>query len=300
MTYYLSADTGNDSNDGSIGSPWLTIAKAHTEASDGDEIICLNSTNTYEWDFLDFTKELAIRGERVDGLGARFDADAGTNTIWSHFKNLHLENITLQNNFNAISWGGAILRTQADDISLSLLRVRFRDLYIGGRNGFQNNGIFTVQSNRNNISVSVRACTIEDSVQSSNASLGMGGMLWNYRNCPNTNLVIQDNTIAVAEYTGETAIQRIVEVGNASSSTLDMRNNIIYSAEPNAIAMVNGSTSLETAVFDNNCYYTTGAAFSNVPSGTGNITEDPLFVDLDNKNFELRPASPVIGQGVNI
>ena len=57
MIYYLNADTGDDSTgDGSSSTPWLTISKAHTEASSGDTIICQDSTAEYAFSTIIFTK----------------------------------------------------------------------------------------------------------------------------------------------------------------------------------------------------------------------------------------------------
>jgi hypothetical protein len=41
------------------------------------------------------------------------------------------------------------------------------------------------------------------------------------------------------------------------------------------------------------CFY----SFSTTPTGTGNITSDPLFVDPSNSNFNLRATSPCIATG---
>ena len=46
--------------------------------------------------------------------------------------------------------------------------------------------------------------------------------------------------------------------------------------------------------------YTDFYQVTSAPSGIGNITSDPLFVDAANGNFNLRPASPCIDTGTLI
>jgi len=74
-TYYINADTGNDSTGtGTSGAPWKTISKAHTSAAAGDTIICQDSVAAYTWGNQTFTKGLTIQGQRDNGSGAVFDA----------------------------------------------------------------------------------------------------------------------------------------------------------------------------------------------------------------------------------
>ena len=83
-TYYINADTGNDSTgDGSSGSPWLLLSKAHTEAASGDTIICQDSTATYAFTNQIFTKDLTVEGEQVDASGAVFDGN-NAEVYWVH------------------------------------------------------------------------------------------------------------------------------------------------------------------------------------------------------------------------
>lgn len=70
------------------------------------------------------------------------------------------------------------------------------------------------------------------------------------------------------------------------------KNNILHGAG-NSEAF---SSSAPT-VSSNNCFYNTSYNSSSTGLGTDNIFGDPLFVDKENGDLRLRPASPCIGAG---
>lgn len=78
---------------------------------------------------------------------------------------------------------------------------------------------------------------------------------------------------------------------HAALASVDMRkkNNIIYSTSSVAFNSGAGAPTVQ---------YNSTYNLTSVPSGTGNITADPLFVDAPNDNFNLRPTSPCIDTGV--
>jgi hypothetical protein len=66
------------------------------------------------------------------------------------------------------------------------------------------------------------------------------------------------------------------------------KNNILYGSNGSEVWNSLPVTS------SNNCYYNTSYSSSSTGLGTGNIFADPLFVDVGNKDFRLRPGSPCI------
>jgi hypothetical protein len=72
-----------------------------------------------------------------------------------------------------------------------------------------------------------------------------------------------------------------------------LNNNIFVDSGSLAYATGITTTNINTTNSHNNDWY----GFSSVPSLTGNITSDPLFVDPANNNFYLRPSSPMIDGG---
>ena len=68
-TYYLNADTGNNTTGtGTSALPWLTIAKAVTSSTTGDTIYCQNSTATYSWVLQDFVSGRTVTGQSAAGV----------------------------------------------------------------------------------------------------------------------------------------------------------------------------------------------------------------------------------------
>jgi hypothetical protein len=106
----------------------------------------------------------------------------------------------------------------------------------------------------------------------------LGGTNWLYSN---TNTDFKGNTVFLNASTGTYGI------GAAMSGA---KNNIFYATDAATIAAyniaINGS---------NNLFYQWGTGQS---GGTDNIIgQDPLFVDIANRNIQLRPSSPCIGKG---
>lgn len=299
MTYYINADTGNDTTGtGTSASPWLTISKAHTSAADGDTIVCQDATAHYTLGSQTFTKILIITGESEDGLGAIFDGAAGS-PKWTLDNSITLQKLTFEDVTYGTSWPGLLFDVSADNIDIAAYQCNFRNIKIGGRNGFQNHGLFGVGANQTGISFTFERNLLFPTIDSTLAGLGAGGILFNFRSVTSSEFIVRNNTISIGDFTGDAEIDEVMHFGNASGSTLDFRNNIVYSVESSAVSLITNNTTLASVTFTNNCYHTTGTAFTNVPSGgSNNITSDPLFVDISTDNYNLQPDSPCIDTGV--
>ncbi len=93
-----------------------------------------------------------------------------------------------------------------------------------------------------------------------------------------------------------------------SNATTIYTNNVVYNASTkgitsssgyfygNIVANSAGSIPAGSAIWDYNCFFSSGAA----PSGNGNIIADPLFTSAATGNFVLQGGSPCINTGSTV
>jgi len=288
-TFFINADTGDNGNDGSSGSPWETLAYAIDQTSVNDVIIAQDSTATYAWNnnTFNFPHALTIQGESDDASGAVFDGGAETiasavNVTGSYV----LEKITLQNAV-AVEGGGRarpFLYTYAIDWDMTFNNCAFRDLSVintGGSGGVAGGDNSIYQND-----VTFNGCLFDSwNIKTP----GAAGLVFANDSSAASTMIVQGCTI----YMTDTDIDTIVAYCNG---TFTFRNNIVYHSN----TMAWGGAGIDVETVEYNCFYGDTSAFTDIPAGTGNITSDPLFVDPANGNFKLRPASPAIDTGTLI
>lgn len=274
-TYYINADTGNDTTgDGSESTPWLTISKAHTEASGGDTIVVEDATATYTFSNLTFTKNLTIQGESDDASGAVFDA-ANASVRW---------------------------KTTAADIEITFQKLTFQ-------NGF-NNIVFYVQSSNGDFTF--ESCIFDLKIRgiyTSSCQMFSTGNL-------NANITLDGCLIKNCEkHDGSDSIAIFGNTGGYAGNTFEILNTTIYPHTDldeiieqlsqamtftwtNTIVNCQAATDYVTGSVTSDATYSCFYNVTSNPTGTGVITSDPLLVDADNDNFNLRPTSPCIDTGV--
>lgn len=291
-TWYINADTGNDTTgDGSNALPWLTISKAHTSASAGDTIVCQDSTAEYTFTDQTFTKSnLTITGEQDDASGAVFN-------------------------------GGALVKRWTDNGSGSvsgvvIQKLTLRNITTSGPGTYRNIIAFSKYVFRNNV--------VKDIIQSAaSGSTGASGIVGPYYAGAAMVLDIEIYNNVFYGLTGgsPTLMVTLLSGGGNDTGSFRFYNNTVYAdgayTTPNFFVF-STIASLGTVELKNNIFYATSSvAFvpsgtalnsyfdyndtyncTSVPSGTNNITSDPLFVDAPNDNFNLRPTSPCIDTGV--
>lgn len=262
-TYYINADTGNDTTgDGSQGNPWLTLSKANSSSTSGDTIFCQSATNAYVLiSLLTLTNKTIIGENRnqvvfttngISSSNGYFRAATGsTNTI----KNVKFYNIASSGSYNKI---------------------------------FESFGVFNFE---NCVFDTITADTIMG-VSSGTFNVSMC-LFYNFSASvffirTNAKFNIYNN-VFVFENTSSVFITRLDSGGDITN----LINNILFSSQLNNISIFTSGVTIGD--FNNNCL---SGNFTSVPSGFNNlINTDPLFIDPANRNYNLSPSSPCIDAG---
>lgn len=280
--YYINADSGDDgTGDGSSGNPWETLAHAITNSAANDTITCQDATASYSFinqSIVDRTIEGETQGEVVfDGAGG----DVG----WNLAGTITMENIIFQNITITTTAKAVLERHNTIAIVLTLENCIFKEIQvvtITGHGGI----VGTHQGGSGADSITITACLFNDIVQIDASS---NGAIVAWRHSGPTTLSF-NNCVVYCKTSGTTQLETILFFTGVSM-TLELKNNIISNETGGTVNFGFG-----VATITNNCFYN----ITGVPAGTGNITLDPFFVDSQNSNFNLRPASPCVDTGVLI
>jgi len=293
-TYYINADTGNDTTgNGSQGNPWLTISKAYTSAASGDTIICQDSTATYTFATQTFTKSLTIQGESDDASGAIFDA-GGLGVRWAFDTvSVQIDKLTFRNGDAPPEIAGiipGIFYAKGNGTTLIYNDCIFHDFDINTR-GYTG-GLFTktrIWQDSQLLDLTLNNCAIYDIRRIA------GGEAWAIFTMYEE-LALSTITLVGCTIYSNLASATIWDVFYGRESVRFVLKNCIVIAKntdaPGLYTLVPGATIAAT--------YTCLHNFTDTISGTGNITSDPLLVDPDNGNLNLRPTSPCIDTGILI
>lgn len=285
VTYYISPAGNDTTGNGSLGNPWQTISKAFASSVAGDTIHCL--AGTYPWVPQNFTSN-----RNITGAGAATTVfDAGDTAVsWRATSSiLPCKDITFQNARSGnTSFGGSdyiffMVNTVGN---FSFTRCIHKNFKV--ENG---SDLFGVYATSGPCAFSFLACLFQNmqcippfSQVLFRERQSAAGNVWTVINCTLYSDVI------VAD-----AITAIAFSNTGAGGTMTFTNNIFYNANGTPIPFDAGGF---TAISGSNNDI---LGFSSVPGGfTAGISADPLFVDVANGNFNLRPGSPAIDAGVNI
>jgi len=288
-TWYINADTGNDTTgDGSSGNPWLNVSKAHTMASSGDTIVCMDSTADYAFGNQTFTKNLTVTGQQDDASGARFYG-AYTLRQWNTSPAtvvLNVSKLTFYGSPRPTSYNNNI-STHQGIIDSCVFYDSSSTSATTAAPGFVGTDILS-GSEVNDLTIS--NCLFYG-MTGTNPTV-TGGHHTSGANDTGT-FLFEGNTIYI-DGVYSYATPTIVGVYSWGSITPTFRNNIIYCAVDGVDFVRSGQAGLFT--YYNNSTYNVG----NVSTGSNNITTDPLLIDPKNANFKLRPGSPAFGIGYSV
>lgn len=308
-TYYINADTGNDSTGtGTVLLPWKTIYKAYSMIANGDTIVAQNSVAHYTWEqsagtyYVDHsTKGYTLTGQRYDGQGAIFDNGAGipaTRTKMGPYS-YYYKNLTFTRIRNT-GYGDGLFSVAYNTPLTGLWnfdRVVFRDID-NYNHGWPRGALFapgfSFADYSGVTSLTLNRCLFDNLYNSGGTQISaiIGGMSQN----PIRPITILNSTF----YMPTLGIYRLTHLyyGGAILGIV-FRNNIIVSLEPtNKLRLAD--TWSTAGIASNNCLYNLDPSYtpSWISSGTGTITSDPQLVDPSNDNFNLRQTSPCRDTGV--
>lgn len=244
------------------------------------------ATATYTFPEKQFTKNLSIIGVEGDATKAVFSA-ADVQRRWytgSNSTTLYIAWLTFQ---NITAAGAGTYRNMISSTKLTVTDCIFKDITQPGSAGTTGNGGIVgteYQGAALDLDITIKNNLFYNLLGGSptlmialhaGGGADYGDVRW------------YNNTIyADGSYTTPS----LFVINSLASTDYDMRNNIFYNTASTSF-LASGSA-LDGIFNYNSTYNCTG-----VPTGTGNITSDPLFVDAANDNFALRPTSPCIDTG---
>lgn len=292
-TYYIDNATGNDTTgNGSVSLPWLTISKFNTACASGDTLRIFKSASTYAfpsltsisktWTITSYNPTTGLTGLNPNDV--LIDGAAGTNQ-WRNSTTIstYAVGVTLKN-FSGVA--GGLFVANANNWTLVTTNVIFRDLALTS-SGYSSGGIWSALTS-SGCSWTLNGCLIYNIT--GNTASGLNPLFCTHQISATLNVY---NTYVYLDATGTSQITYIAAT-NAGTLTTTYKNFILDNAG-GAVAYIGGSPT-----YSNSCSYTSNGAISNIPSGSNNITSDPLPRDRVNRNFKLKPTSPCIGTGILI
>ncbi len=287
---FAQATTRYVSPGGSNTSPYTSWATAATSiqtavdfASSGDLILVDDGLYTLTSN-ISITKAITLRSQNGK-TSAIINGNNVTRCVYINNTNAVVDGFTISNGYNPGGFGGGVDIASGGTLqNCNIINSQARD---GGGVAIDNNGL-------------VQNCSVFGNRADNNSGSGYGGGVrllsgGTIRNC----LVYGNSSVALGggiNIWDAGTIQNCTIVNNnaPNGGGVRCRGNSVMQ---NSISYFNGTTNWVTDgssySFSNNC--TTPA----LPSGTGNITSDPLFVNYTTGDFHLLSSSPCINTGIN-
>lgn len=290
MTYYLNADSGNDTTgNGSASLPWLTTTKAHTSATSGDVIVLQSATNVYTFPSITFGKSLRFIAE--DG-GAILDGTAGASAWTTGIYSLTLENLIFQNvTTNAL---GMFYLSGTATRSITVKASVFRDIILGANNN--NAALFTGLAPVSKItqSVDLIGCAFENITTPYSGIDTQIATIANNSNPNGSEINFRMKNCSVVLPAATYQLKNIVQlVYPAAGDELTMDNVILDNLSGGTVnfARYYGSSASTYNRVDHSCFHNITGVPDAFTNGIGNTTSAPSYVDVASGDYRLQPDS---------
>lgn len=292
-TYYIHSSGNDTTGNGSYATPWRTLSKAVTTSTSGDTIVLKNGTFTVGTELAN-NQSIAnrtIQGETagsvtVDGNGNQ------TAALWTYTGNgtTTIKDIVFTNwNLNSTSNGVGLIVGQ-DVTNTSILNIQnciFKSIRLQINGSIQNGIISGVQGFRATITITGCLFYLLKKI-----TLAGAGYIISLRDFLGT--INGTNNTFYLDATGADFVAGILIYGGSTLTTVFKNNIFMNNSGSSAAIFSNNFGTAATNTYTNNC---ANGTWSGTPSGANNITTDPLFVDVANANFNLRPTSPCLDTG---
>ncbi len=268
MTTYYISPIGNDSTGaGTLISPWQTVSKAFSSSTGGDTILVDSANGNLTWVAQDFTSARTLSSY---GGGTAVLSGGSTTLMWSGF--ITVSNLQFQNFSGLVPF-----IPTGTSCTMSFTTCKFVSIVTDF-------GFFAFNGGCSNSAVTLQSCLFQ------NCESPVGPSSLSYFRIGNdtvgtTTISLTNCTVYSNVATGRT-MPLAENVGAGTTPTIALTNNIIWNANGINTAFTAGST-ITFSGSDNDIL-----GYSSPPSLTGNISTDPLFVDVASSIFDLRPSSP--------
>ena len=306
MAYYVSWDTGNDSNAGSQASPFKTVDKGLSVLATNDTLYIEASTTAYTWTSRTIPAGVSIIGDvKPNPVSNNYVkiSGAGADVYWLFLGSYTLQNLWLDD-VKDTSTSGIIYfnRTATGVIVANYTDCIISNLAGGsstaGRGGILNGGISVGAYTATSITFNMTNCLFKNIESYGSASAGCLFV-------QNPGTAFTFNLNGCTWYQGTptlTALDAIVGDYSVDLSTVNINNMALVNDSGTNLA-IHGAYSATSV----NAWYDftlSGSTYTNITTTNGTITNstnaDAQFIDPASNDFRLKPTSPAIDRGVII
>jgi hypothetical protein len=286
-TYYINADSGNDSTGaGTSGNPWATISKAISSSVATDTIMLQKSTAHYLWANQTISNR-TLSGVTNNPLDAVIDA-GGLDVTYTFGNPVAFTGLRFT---NLIKTGAGKVFDYSTGVTSIFTNCQFDTIKFWPSN-LNFNGCWSSTNVAMNITMT--NCLIYNVVQAAGSTSGGSMFAANTSTGPGS-LDLEHTTIYIPS--GSKLGQVVVMQYGSNALAITVKNCLVQNLDA-TMASFSGSSSTSLTKnasysFLNGTNMTTGLTLV-----AGNSTADPLFIDPStNFNFNLQAASPAIGAG---